>query len=464
MLYSTLIGRLRYRFFLADLGAYFLSIFLVAFLKFRFNFSTIDVIAYIKILSVTGIIYLAFLYFSGLYETDNILNLLYNKYLNANLYSAIAFYILSFYFRDVSYSRIFFTAIYPVNLVLTVVTHSVLIQYHKTMMGDSIKLPLFALGFEMAPPEVLLQLKAKAGLRIIEELPISTEVFTFLDSHAEIVATLSKEREKELKEKLGVLIYESATAQLQKLIEYCELNYIPFYIVPNATGLLSVPLKVIDKKNFMLLGIKENLLEGTAKRLKRFIDVLLAAVGLVCLSWLMLMIWVAVKLSSPGTGIYAHKRLGLNGKLTTIYKFRTMYADSNEQLERLLQDETIRKQYYTDFKIEDDPRITKLGKFLRRTSLDELPQLVNILLGDISLIGPRPIIPEELNNYGSYVSLILRVKPGLTGLWQVNGRSDVSYEERIRLDMFYIHNWSIALDFRILLQTIPAVLRREGAV
>lgn len=463
MLYSSLIGRLRYRYFLADLGVYLFSIFLVALLKFWFNFSTIDVQAYLKILSITGMIYLVFLYFSGIYETDSMMNLTYSKYLNANLYSAITFFILSFYIRDVSYSRIFFTAMYLVNLVLAVVVHSVLIKYHKRILGDSIKLPLFALGFEMAPPEVLYQLKTKAGLRIIEELPISADVFTFLGSYKETAAALLKEQNKKRKEKLGVLIYESAAAQLQKLIEYCELNYIPFYIVPNASGLLSVPLKVIDKKNFMLLGVKDNLVEGTAKRLKRFIDVLVAAACLAFFSWLMLLIWGAVKLSSPGTGIYAHKRLGLNGKLATIYKFRTMYADSNEQLKELLKNETICQQYYNDFKIDNDPRITKLGKYLRRTSLDELPQLVNVLMGDISLVGPRPIVPEELVNYGSYVNLILRVKPGLTGLWQTNGRNDVSYNERIRMDMYYIHNWSLFFDFKILLQTIPVVLTRKGA-
>lgn len=462
MLYSSLVGSLRYRYFLADLGTYILCIFLVAFLKFRFDFSAINVEAYLKILFITGIIYLGFLYFSGIYETDNILNPMYSKYLNANLYSAITFFVLSFYIRDVSYSRVFFTAMYPVNLALTIVIHSVLIWHHKRILGDSIKLPLFSFGFEMAPPEALTQLKTKAGLRIIVEFPISTDVLTFLASYDKIAATFSREEHRP-KEKLGVLIYESAAAQLQKLIEYCELNYIPFYVVPNATGLLSVPLKVIDKKNFMLLGAKDNLVEGSSKRLKRFADVFIAVGGLVFFSWLMLLIWVAVKLSSPGTGIYAHKRLGLNGKVTTIYKYRTMYADSNEQLKKLLQDETIYKQYYTDFKIENDPRITKLGKYLRKTSLDELPQFVNVLLGDISLVGPRPIIQEELDNYGPYASLILRVKPGLTGLWQVNGRNDVSYEERIRLDMYYIHNWSLILDLKILLRTIPVVLARRGA-
>ncbi|KLU64370.1 UDP-glucose:undecaprenyl-phosphate glucose-1-phosphate transferase [Desulfosporosinus acididurans] len=462
MLYSSLIGRLRCWYFLADLGAYLFSIFFMAFLKFRFDFSTINVYAYLRILSITGIIYLVLLYFSGLYETENILNLTYSKYINANLYCAITFFILSFYMRDVTYSRIFFTAIYPVNLLVAFVVHSVLIRHHKRTLGDSIKLPLFALGFEKAPPEVLSQLKIKAGLRIIAELPISTEVFNFLDNYKEIAATLTGGEQKS-KEKLGVLIYECETAQLHNLIEYCELNYIPFYIVPNITGLLSVPMKVIDKKNYMLLGTKDNLVEGTAKRLKRSIDVILAVVGLLFSSWLMCLIWIAVKLSSPGTGIYAHERLGLNGKLTTIYKFRTMYADSQEQLNKLLQNESIRNQYYTDFKIENDPRITRLGKLLRRTSLDELPQLVNVLLGDISFVGPRPIIPSEISRYGMHGKMILRVKPGLTGLWQANGRNGLSYDERIKLDLFYIHNWSIGLDFRIILQTIPSVVSGRGA-
>lgn len=462
MLYSSLIGRLRHRYFIADLCSYIISILLVAILKFHFEFSQISVYAYLKILFVTGIIYLGFLYFSGLYETDNILDITYSKYINANLYSAITFFVLSFYMRDVSYSRVFFTAIYPTNLVLAAVVRLVLIHYHKRTLGDTIKLPLVAIGFELAPQEVLAQLKTNMGLRIILELPINTELESLVDSYKEIAVSFMGDDQK-LQEKLGVLIYEAETVHLHKLIEYCEFNYIPFYIVPNASGLLSVPLKIIDRKNLMLLGTKDNLVEGAVKRLKRFVDVIVALFGLILSSWLILLIWIAVKASSPGTGIYSHKRLGLNGKLTTIYKFRTMYSDSSEHLERLLKNEEIREQYYSNFKIENDPRITKLGQYLRRTSLDELPQLINVLRGDISLVGPRPIIPEELGNYGSYANLILRVKPGLSGLWQVSGRSDVSYEERIRLDMYYIHNWSLVLDFKILLRTILVVLVRKGA-
>ncbi|MDI3280997.1 MAG: sugar transferase, partial [Bacillota bacterium] len=145
-------------------------------------------------------------------------------------------------------------------------------------------------------------------------------------------------------------------------------------------------------------------------------------------------------------------------------KFRTMIQDAEKVLRELLtQNPELAAEYRRDFKLRQDPRITRVGRFLRRTSLDELPQLINVLRGEMSLVGPRPIVPEEIEKYGFWGRFLLRVPPGVTGFWQVSGRSDVDYEERIKLDMYYINNWSLGLDLAILLRTIPAVLQRKGA-
>jgi Undecaprenyl-phosphate galactose phosphotransferase WbaP len=264
--------------------------------------------------------------------------------------------------------------------------------------------------------------------------------------------------------RLGMLIYETSNLPLLDIIRYCEMNYIPLYIVPSVNGLLSVPFHVLDQKSFLLFSTKTLMIDGLGSRIKRLTDILAAIFGLVIASWLFVILWILVRLTSPGPGFFAHERLGLNGRKIKIYKFRTMVKDADKRLEVLLQDEIFRKEWEVGFKLAKDPRATSLGRFLRKTSLDEIPQLFNVLRGDISLVGPRPIVPQELEKYGEQAKLILRVKPGLTGLWQVSGRNEVSYKERIRLDLHYIHNWSLRLDLQIILQTVLVVLGRKGAV
>ena len=171
-----------------------------------------------------------------------------------------------------------------------------------------------------------------------------------------------------------------------------------------------------------------------------------------------------VKITSKGPVFFGHERIGKNGKIIKCWKFRSMCINSQEILEQILKTDPVRRaQWEKDRKFIDDPRVTKFGHFLRKTSLDELPQLLNILKGDMSLVGPRPVTEPELVKYGKYKDYVLSVVPGLTGLWQVSGRSDIKYEERISLDSFYIQNWSIWLDIWILTKTIWVVINRKGA-
>jgi lipopolysaccharide/colanic/teichoic acid biosynthesis glycosyltransferase len=161
---------------------------------------------------------------------------------------------------------------------------------------------------------------------------------------------------------------------------------------------------------------------------------------------------------------FGHDRIGQSGKKFTLWKFRTMIFDGKGVLERhLAQNHTARAEWEANHKIKDDPRVTSMGKFLRRYSLDELPQLWNVLKGEMSLVGPRPIVTDEIERYREGYSLYKRVHPGITGLWQVSGRTDASYDERVRFDEYYVRNWSIWLDIYILLRTFWAVLQRRGA-
>lgn len=165
-----------------------------------------------------------------------------------------------------------------------------------------------------------------------------------------------------------------------------------------------------------------------------------------------------------GPAIYGHERIGNGGRPFKCLKFRSMVVNSKEVLEQLLNtDPAARKEWDATFKLKDDPRITDIGKFLRKTSLDELPQLFNVLKGEMSLVGPRPIITAELERYSDEVDYYLLSKPGMTGLWQVSGRSDVDYETRVYLDAWYVKNWSMWNDIAILFKTISVVLRKDGA-
>jgi exopolysaccharide biosynthesis polyprenyl glycosylphosphotransferase len=209
-----------------------------------------------------------------------------------------------------------------------------------------------------------------------------------------------------------------------------------------------------------LLHVDEPSFGGVASLLKRTVDVLGAAVLLVVLALPMLAIALLVRSDSRGPVLYRQERLGRDGKAFRIWKFRSMHVGADEVRVDLAElDESAGPL----FKIRDDPRVTRAGAFLRRRSLDELPQLVNVLAGQMSLVGPRPPLRSEVEVYEHAVHRRLYVRPGMTGLWQINGRTDLSWDEAVRLDLYYVENWSLALDGLILWKTLAAVLRGKGA-
>ena len=199
---------------------------------------------------------------------------------------------------------------------------------------------------------------------------------------------------------------------------------------------------------------------------KRIIDIIGAITGCIILIPVAISIYIAKKINKEeGTLFYKQLRYGKNGKQFKLYKFRTMCIGADKILEEYLsQDKEIRKEFEIKQKIEHDPRVTKLGKFLRSTSLDELPQMINILKGEMSIVGPRPIVEREIEKYGENKAKLLTVKPGLTGYWQVNGRSSTTYEERMNMELYYVDNCSMLLDIKIFIKTIPTVLKKEGAI
>ena len=198
--------------------------------------------------------------------------------------------------------------------------------------------------------------------------------------------------------------------------------------------------------------------------IKRCIDIILSLLGLIILSPVFLLIAILIKKEDHGNVFYKHKRIGHMNKDIYIYKFRSMTNKykSFDEFYQTLSDEQ-KQEWDENFKLENDPRITKIGNFLRKTSLDELPQIINILKGDMSVIGPRPVVNDEIEKYGNQKAKFLSVKPGLTGYWAANGRSATTYEDRIKLELYYIDHCSLLLDIKIFFKTILSVLKKEGA-
>jgi exopolysaccharide biosynthesis polyprenyl glycosylphosphotransferase len=211
-----------------------------------------------------------------------------------------------------------------------------------------------------------------------------------------------------------------------------------------------------------LIHVETPRYEGAKQFTKRGFDILASGVGIAILGVPMLVLGMLVRVSSEGPALFRQQRVGKNGQPFTMLKYRSMVTDAEDRLQALIDHERTAGNSVL-FKLREDPRVTPIGKFMRRFSLDELPQLFNIFLGHMSVVGPRPPLAKEVEEYEDHVHRRFLVKPGLTGLWQVSGRSDLSWEDSVRLDLYYVENWSLAGDFVLVWRTLKAVLRREGA-
>jgi exopolysaccharide production protein ExoY len=221
---------------------------------------------------------------------------------------------------------------------------------------------------------------------------------------------------------------------------------------------------MFDGELSVLLGQSKDAPYTIGGKSKRIFDVLIASITLIVFLPLFAFVVLLLKLTDPGPVIFRHIRVGQGGRRFACFKFRSMVLDSDKVLKTLLEsDPAARKEWDRTQKLANDPRITPVGKFLRQSSLDELPQLINVIRGDMSLVGPRPIVPSELTRYGDKLSLYLLARPGITGIWQVSGRNDCGYDRRIEMDANYVRNWRFSTDFVILLRTLGAVLAQRGS-
>jgi Undecaprenyl-phosphate galactose phosphotransferase WbaP len=252
-------------------------------------------------------------------------------------------------------------------------------------------------------------------------------------------------------------------SRLQTIVDSHASRFQRVILIPDLFGVTSLWVSTADLDGIVGLDIRHKLLDPKRQAAKRAMELSLIAVTLPVSLLLMALIAVAVKVDSDGPVLFKHKRIGFGGKEISIWKFRTMVQDAEARLQECLKDPELFSQWARQQKLPDDPRITRIGKFLRAMSLDELPQLFNVVQGDLSLVGPRPIVWAEAEKYKDGFSLYKKVKPGLTGLWQVSGRSNTSYAYRISLDKYYVRNWSVWMDIYIIAKTPLAVFSRRGA-
>ncbi len=286
----------------------------------------------------------------------------------------------------------------------------------------------------------------------------------FFDDNKPCLGKLSDLNAYARRNKVGFLILCLPPDKLIPVIRDCSKCFSHIIVVPDNAVLPISWSYPINLCNFGSLEISNHLMQRMSLVFKKIVEIMLAIFAVILLLPLFLILILVVKLSSRGPVFYIANRLGRGGVPIKVFKFRTMYADADERLKKLLDnDPELAREWNEKFKLDNDPRVTPIGRWLRKTSLDELPQLLNVIRGEMALIGPRPIVKEEIAYYGNDYDIFKRVKPGITGLWQVSGRSDLSYEERVKIDVIYVLNWSIWLDYYIFIRTIREVLSGRGA-
>lgn len=252
----------------------------------------------------------------------------------------------------------------------------------------------------------------------------------------------------------------SDTYSSAETLEFCKLNHIRYRFVPDLLEVQRTNVEISDDEGWPVIELKPTPLDGWGRVFKRIFDLVVTIVGLIMLSPVFLLIAFCIKIDSSGPVFFIQKRVGYRGQEFWFFKFRSMYKDADKMKQQLL---TQSERKGPLFKMKNDPRITRVGKILRCTSLDELPQLFNVLVGNMSLVGPRPHLPSEVEQYQKHHRLLFTIKPGITGMAQVNGRSGLDFEDEVRFDLSYIQNWTLFLDIYIMIKTIVVIFRKENA-
>jgi exopolysaccharide biosynthesis polyprenyl glycosylphosphotransferase len=401
--------------------------------------------------------WLVVLWFNGSRDT-NILGFgadEYKRLINATLFSFTFIAFVSYIFK-LEISRGFVLLIFPTGLISLFISRRIL---RKRLLksrneGRYVSRVLLLHSGEADPVEKRLLIAKHAGLNIVHKLK-AQESQEF--NHKQIVAEALANNCDQIMVGQSAIISASELRNLGWALEETSIDLV---VAPAVTEIAGPRLKVSNVEGLPLLHLDQPVFSGSAKAAKRLLDLFLSTVGLILISPFLIVIAFIIKSHDRGTVLYSQKRVGQNNKEFNVYKFRTMYEGSHEKRDEVM------AQTNKDLRLAkspNDPRITKPGAFLRRWSIDEIPQIINVFKGEMSLVGPRPPLAVEVNMYEKSERRRLLVKPGLTGLWQVSGRSELDWEDAVRLDLYYVENWSLTLDILILIRTAAAVWRGEGA-
>ncbi len=420
---------------------------------------------YLRVLIFVVLIWLAILNFVGLYDPKRLSPI--DQAASAFIggaFSSVLLMGLMFLYREYWVSRL--VLIYAFFLSFVFITAS---RY----IIDVISVFLRKLGFSRK--KVIVFGASEIGRnfvdKIIKDRSVGYDIVAYFDDKIKmseingipIISNMDKIKEKVERKEVDVLVFASkellsAEAILDIVSEY-ETKDVEFKIIPGVLEIMESRVELDAIAGMPLVTITKSKLTGLNLSIKRVFDIVVSSVLIMLFSPLMLLIALAIKIDSKGPVLFKHKRVGRGGEMFTMYKFRSMIEGAEEMVPPLA-------HFYEEegktFKVKKDLRITRVGRVLRKISLDELPQLFNVFIGEMSLVGPRPQVEAEMKKYGCYYEKLM-VNPGITGLWQVSGRAELSFEDRIRLDIYYIENWSLWLDFKILLRTIPAVFLTGGA-
>jgi exopolysaccharide biosynthesis polyprenyl glycosylphosphotransferase len=401
--------------------------------------------------------WLFFLWFNGSRDT-NILGFgadEYKRLTNATLLSFTFIAFVSYIFK-LEISRAFVLSVFPFGLLLLFVVRRVLRRrlLRARNKGRYLSRVLLLHSGTSDPVEARLALAQHAGLNIVHKIVTSeNNKFDIKEIVAQALANNCDQ----------IMVGQSAVisaSELRKLGWALEETNIDLIVAPAVTEIAGPRLKVSNVEGLPLLHLEQPDFSGTSRITKRLLDLILSIFGLIVISPFLIIIALIIKFYDRGSILYSQKRIGQNNKEFRVYKFRTMFEGSHEQRAKVMAETNKDPRLAKD---PQDPRVTKPGLFLRRWSIDEIPQLINVLKGEMSLVGPRPPLAEEVNQYEKSETRRLLVKPGLTGLWQVSGRSELDWEDAVRLDLYYVENWSLTLDLLIIIRTAAAVWRGEGA-
>ena len=364
--------------------------------------------------------------------------------------------VVTFLLREsAAYSRAIFLAAIPLGVALAVGARWFVRQLHPAMSWWGIPTILIGPAQELESMRHMVEAQPSIGIRIA----------LLLDADQSFVPL----RDEDAVSQLGipyalVVVPPGADSAWVRRIERTLWGCKKIIIIPSSVGRLWSWMRVRDCCGVVGLEVQRELLRRRSRILKRTLDWVLALTGTLLVAPTAILIALLIKLTSRGPMFYGQRRIGENGRTFRAWKFRTMVVGADDLLENYLRSNPhLRREWEADHKLRNDPRVTRIGRFLRKTSIDELPQIWNVIRGEMSLVGPRPIVFAEIEKYDEGFELYRRVRPGITGLWQVSGRNDTTYPQRVAMDVYYVRNWSVWLDIYLLAKTVGVVLRKQGA-